>query len=131
MQTATLALLAIHQDIQEKVYAEIMTVFKDESVELNVDNIQKLTYLKMCIDEALRLFPSVPHFPRVVVNEEFSVGLAKNVTVGTQIHMMVTVLHRRKDIWGEDADEFKPERFSQENCDKRDFYSYAPFSHVS
>jgi cytochrome P450 len=131
MLTATLVFLAIHQDIQEKVYAEIMTVFKDDSVELNVDNIQKLTYLKMCIDEALRLFPPVPQISRVVVNEKFYVGLAKKIKVGTQIHVLTSVLHRRKDIWGENADEFKPERFSEENCEARDPYSYAPFGHVS
>lgn len=131
MLTATLVYLAIHQEIQEKVYDEIMTVFKDDSIELNVDNLQKLTYLKMCIDESLRLFTPVPQMPRSIVNEKLFVGIAKKLKVGTQIHILTSVLHRRKDIWGEDANEFKPERFSQENCDERDPYAYAPFGHVS
>lgn len=131
MLTATLVYLAIHQDVQEKVYSEIMSVFKDDSVELNVDNLQKLTYLKMCIDESLRLFTPVPQMPRMIVNEKLYVGIEKKLNIGTQIHILTSVLHRRKDIWGDDADEFKPERFSQENCDARDPYAYAPFGHVS
>lgn len=131
MLTATLVFLAIHQDVQEKVYSEIMSVFKDDSVELNVDNLQKLTYLKMCIDESLRLFTPVPQMPRMIVNDKLYVGIQKKLNIGTQIHILTSVLHRRKDIWGEDADEFKPERFSQENCDARDPYAYSPFGHVS
>jgi hypothetical protein len=33
------------------------------------------------------------------------------VPKGTQINYQVWVMHRRKDIYGEDANEFKPERW--------------------
>lgn len=131
MLTATLTFLAIHQDVQEKVYAEIMSVFKDKRDELNVDNIEKLTYLQMCIEEALRLNSPVPQVSRIVVNDKMYADVTKKLIVGTRVHILTTVLHHRKDIWGADVENFKPERFSQENCDARNSYSYAPFGRVS
>ena len=34
---------------------------------------------------------------------------------GTAVHIPISVLHSDKAIWGEDAHEFKPERFASES----------------
>lgn len=37
-------------------------------------------------------------------------------------------IHNNKDSWGEDADKFIPERFSEENISKIHPYAYLPFA---
>lgn len=37
-------------------------------------------------------------------------------------------LHRKKELWGESANEFYPENFNEENSAKRHPYAYLPFS---
>lgn len=53
-------LLAIHQDIQDKVVDELRNVFYD--IEECPDNelLIKLVYIEMVINETLRLFPLIP-----------------------------------------------------------------------
>jgi cytochrome P450 family 4 len=65
------------------------------------------------------------HFPAFIFIPFFS---ANGVTIpaGCQVGVLSDTLHRRKDVWGEDADEFKPERFQPDIT--RHLYSYMPFS---
>ena len=67
---------------------------------------------------ALRLFPPLPHNARVSLKDLIlPVGGGSDgqspifVPAGTEIKWHLSALHQRKDLWGEDADEFRPERF--------------------
>jgi len=46
------------------------------------------------------------------------------VKKGQVVAFCVYGMHRRKDIWGDDADQFKPERWDGRKMD----WSYLPFS---
>ena len=61
--------------------------------------------------------------------------------MGTTIALSIAAMHRRKDLWGEDADEFCPERWTNEkpawvsfvvslSCSSR-LQNKRPFSHPS
>lgn len=47
---------------------------------------------------------------------------------GSNIVVPFLHIHRSKQIWGEDADEFKPERFKEENFSKLHPFAFSPFS---
>ena len=140
--------LAIYQDIQQKVYDEICEVFPDDSVEVNWETVGQLKYLEMVmkgetklpdchnkalffgISEILRLFSPIPISIRETI-DELDIGVGKPLKKGANIFIFHYVLHRRRDIWGDDADKFDPERFSPENTSKRDPYCFLPFGAVS
>lgn len=126
LQTAfTLLLLAIHQDAQEKVYCEIREVFA-ESENIDREMLGKLNYLDMVIKESLRLLPPVPLIGRETIEELELNDLV--VPKGVTLLVNFFSLHRRKDAWGADAEDFNPDRFSPENEDDRHSHSFLPFS---
>ena len=71
--------------------------------------------------KALRLYPPLPHNARVALEDSIlPVGGGEDglspvfVPAGTNIEFQAFALHRRKDLWGEDAEEFRPERWENE-----------------
>lgn len=87
---------------------------------------QELTFssLKSCkaithiLYETLRLYPLVPLNGRRALRDTFlptGGGPGKDQPVvimkGEDVGYSAYVMHRRKDIWGEDADEWKPDRW--------------------
>lgn len=44
------------------------------------------------------------------------------------IMMSIFNLHYRKDVWGDDADEFNPEHFLPEKANQRHPFCFLPFS---
>jgi cytochrome P450 len=64
----------------------------------------------MVINESLRLYPPVPVMSREALRDmKFgNINVPKGVTVWT----LLVALHQDPDIWGPDANNFNPERFS-------------------
>lgn len=62
-------MLAMHPEIQEKVFQEVYKVFPDKKIEANYDDLIKLNYLDMVIKETLRLYPSGPYIARTVTSD--------------------------------------------------------------
>lgn len=62
------------------------------------------------------------------LNHFFSLSDEYELPPGLTLIINFFTLHRRKDIWGEDADKFNPDHFLPENVEKRPAYSFLPFS---
>lgn len=124
--TYTLLLLAMHPDEQEKVYGEILAVFPTAESTMNQESLDQLKYLNLVIKESSRLLPPVPLIGRETL-EDFDLN---DVVVPKGVTLVINFfnLHRRKDIWGEDANEFNPERFLRGNEAKRHSHCFLPFS---
>ena len=80
----------------------------------------------MIFNEVLRLYPPIVTLGRMV-HEDTKLG---NITLpaGSHLQLHMLLLHHDEEIWGDDAKEFKPERFSKgvSNATKGQS-SYLPF----
>ncbi|KAK4180238.1 putative cytochrome P450 E-class, group I [Triangularia setosa] len=73
---------------------------------------QRLPFLQACIKEALRVFgPASMGLPRVVPKNGSLVLGDRTIPGGTTVSVNAWVIHHSKEIWGEDAREFNPDRW--------------------
>ncbi|KAG8160704.1 hypothetical protein KVR01_008968 [Diaporthe batatas] len=87
---------------------------------------QKLPFLQMCIKEAMRVFAPVQQgLPRVAPNHGVKIG-DREFPGGTILSVSAFVLHRSTDIWGPDANEFHPDRWSAPDIASKEKY-FIPF----
>ncbi|XP_039307309.1 cytochrome P450 4C1 isoform X2 [Solenopsis invicta] len=121
----TLALLAEHKDIQERVRKEIDVIMKENQEKLTMKSLQDLQYLERCIKEALRLYPSVFFISR---NTSEKVQLKSYlIPAGTLLHLNIFGVHRDPKFWP-NPEIFDPDRFLPDKIRNRHPYSYLPFS---
>ncbi|XP_041632748.1 uncharacterized protein [Drosophila kikkawai] len=118
--------MGLYADKQEECYQEIQEHIADDLSNLDIGQLNKLKYLDYFMKESIRLFPSVPIMGREAVQDtELSNGLV--LPKGSQITFHVFDIHRNPKYW-DNPNEFRPERFLPENCQKRHTYAYVPFS---
>jgi cytochrome P450 len=73
--------------------------------------IDHLPYYTACVREAMRLCPSAPNiFPRYVSESGLEL-YGKFAPPGTEISSNPYIVHRDPDLYGDDAEEFRPERW--------------------
>ncbi|CAH0729098.1 unnamed protein product, partial [Brenthis ino] len=121
----TLILLSQHRDLQEKVYKEIHSVVGD-SGRITLSDINKLEYLDAVVKESMRLYPPVPIIVRYI-DRDFKLPSGLQLCKGSETIVNIWGIHRNPQYWGEDAEEFKPERFL--NATPQQLSAYMPFSY--
>jgi cytochrome P450 len=120
----TLFQLANHPEYCRLAQKEIDEKLGKESP--NYDNVQGLTYLEMCINEGMRMFPP-GFFIERVCNEDATIqGIS--IPKGMVTSIPVYAVHHDPEIWPE-PEKFQPERFSAENKESRHPYAFLPFGH--
>nr|VDD23143.1 unnamed protein product [Brassica oleracea] len=72
--------------------------------------LNKLVYLHCALSESLRLFPPIP-FERKSPIKPDVLPSGHKVKSATNIMFFIYAMGRMKTVWGEDAMEFKPERW--------------------
>jgi len=75
------------------------------------DQARRMPYLQACLKEAMRLHPAVGQLIERVVPEEGATILGVDLPAGTIVGVNPWVAARDKAVYGEDADDFRPDRW--------------------
>ncbi|XP_063389179.1 cytochrome P450 4g15-like [Cydia fagiglandana] len=119
-----MVLLGTHQDVQEKLYQEVIYVLGPSSY-LDKEDIARLVYTEAVIKEVLRVSPVVPMVAREVDKD---IKL-KNYTLpaGSGCLVLFWGIHRLP-IWGADRLQFRPERWLEPSSLPRSPGAFCGFS---
>ncbi|XP_055713674.1 cytochrome P450 6g1-like [Phlebotomus papatasi] len=127
----TLFELARHPEVQEKLRKEIKE-YAEKYGTIQYETINEMEYLQSVVQETLRLYPSLPFLDRICapVNGEQFYSLEPyhkfQIPKGMPIYIPVISIHRNPKYFP-NPEQFIPERFSAENKESIDQYSYLAF----
>lgn len=85
---------------------------------ITVEHLAKLPYLNAVLRETLRLSPSAPA-TGIEAKEDTILGGKYAIKAGVPIVCLYPMIHRDPVAYGEDAEEFKPERMLDKEFDRR------------
>ncbi|EJD54186.1 fatty acid hydroxylase [Auricularia subglabra TFB-10046 SS5] len=113
-----------HPEVYAKLRAEVDTVVGAER--MRPEHLGKLPYLNAVMREVLRLCSPIGGFA-VTPFEDEVLGGKYLVPKGTAIFVLAANVHTDPEVYGEDAEEFKPERLLDANFEALPPKSWLPF----
>jgi cytochrome P450 len=111
-----------HPEIDRRVRDEVREALGDRRP--THEDLPHLAYLKLVLQETLRLYPPVWMFPRFCEQDRNIGGF--RVPAGSALLLVPWITHRDPAFW-ERPEEFEPERFLPERSAARPRYAYFPF----
>jgi cytochrome P450 len=120
--TWTWYLLSQHPAVEAKLHAELDAVLDGRTP--THDDLPKLLYARMIIDESMRIYPPVHTISRVALADDSLCG--RTIPQGSTVVIVPWLLHRHTKLW-QNPGRFIPERFSAEHSAQRARFSYLPF----
>ena len=127
--------LSKNPDIFSRLQHEISTHLPDDSPP-TYEQLKEMKYLRAVLNESLSLHPIVPENARIAQTDTIlPTGGGEDgkspvfVKKGQIATWNVYAMHRRRDFYGDDAEEFKPERWldTDEKKGLRVGWEYLPF----
>jgi cytochrome P450 len=127
-------LLLKHPDVYKRLQAEIDTVFPIGENPLDTSKHSNMPYLTACLNETLRIYPTVPVSGRRIVPLGGGKTIAgRFIPEGTQIYVPPYIYHRDPRYFSPSPDKFWPERWSNESAKPESFVhnatAFIPFSY--
>ncbi|KAG6886354.1 hypothetical protein C0992_004431 [Termitomyces sp. T32_za158] len=104
----TLWLLANDQESQKRLRDEVLPVLANNS-RPDYRSLKELQWLDCVVMESLRVLPPVPMTFRSAKKTDYIDGVL--VPKGTIFYIPIRVVNTWKELWGEDAEEFRPDRW--------------------
>lgn len=118
--------LALNQDIQNRLRMEIQAVFERHSNKFSYEAINEMKYLDMVFKETLRKFPVADTQFRKCTRD-FPIPNT-NLTIPRDTFIMISsfAVHHDERFY-DNPSKFDPDRFTEENSQKRHPFVYLPF----
>ncbi|KAL7851842.1 hypothetical protein SRHO_G00176270 [Serrasalmus rhombeus] len=115
--------IATNPETMKRLQKEIDRTFPDKAP-VQYDAVMSMEYLEAALNESMRLYPIAARLERICKKTVEINGVT--IPKGTTIMIPTFPLHRDPESWP-DPDTFKPERFTKENKESIDPYTYIPF----
>lgn len=106
----------------QKAYEEVDRVLTEPVP--TYTQVRELKYIRMILNEALRLWPTAPAFSLYAKEDTLLAGKYP-LKKGDSVNVLIPKLHRDTSVWGDNVDEFCPERF--EDPSRIPDHAYKPF----
>jgi cytochrome P450 len=116
----------MNPSIQDRLREEILGAPKNDKGEMDFNMIEGLHFLNNVLRESIRLYSPGLTLQREAV-EDLVIG-GVHIPKGTTLTMVPAMVQRNPLIWGEDADEFKPDRWDHLSTDAASPYAMTAFS---
>ena len=120
--TWTWYLLSQDARVRQRLETEIDVVLQGRRPEYS--DLANLAYLRMVVDESMRLYPPAWGFSRQALSDDELGGF--RLPKGWLAFVIPYALHRHPALW-DDPDAFVPERFLPERVAERHKFAYIPF----
>lgn len=114
--TWTIYALATRPDLQNRLRAELHEASVAEfskQPESIAPTFESLPLLNGVCNETLRVYPTVPAIERYSLQDNTLLG--ERICAGTQLIIAPWAVNKDPKIWGDDAAEYKPERWINES----------------
>jgi enediyne biosynthesis protein E7 len=118
----TLNQVSQHPEVRARLHEEAVAVYGDRRP--SYEDLTKLRYTHMVLQEAMRLYPPVWILPRRAIAADEVGGY--HVPAGAEVLICPYTLHRHPRYWPE-PDRFDPERFDPDVKTDRPRYAHIPF----
>ncbi|GMN21065.1 hypothetical protein TIFTF001_050096 [Ficus carica] len=104
----TLILLSRFPYWQDRAREEVLQIFGNNKPDF--DGLARLKIVTMIFNEVLRLYPPLLLFTRRVDKKTQLGNLS--LPAGVEVSIPIILISHDTEVWGEDAKDFKPERFT-------------------
>ncbi|KAL6977638.1 hypothetical protein U1Q18_026429 [Sarracenia purpurea var. burkii] len=114
-----LYMMCKHPFSQEKIAQEVWekigdlkenSSFGEIAASISEESLNKMHYLHAALTETIRLYPAVPIDGKVCFSDD-TLPDGTSVRRGDQVSYVPYVMGKMKWLWGDDAEEFRPERW--------------------
>lgn len=125
----TILCLAMHPCYQEKLHEELIRELPPTG-DVSLEQLQRLDYTELVINEAMRLFSPVP---MVLRSAEQDLHLRRDdeeflIPRGTQIGIDIYNMQRDERVWGPLARTYNPEAHFGVGAPQRHAFAFIPFT---